>query len=142
MNQNKYVLALDVGDRRIGVALASQLARLPAPLVTLDRTKITEIYDNIDQLVRNQNVAVVVVGLPRGLHGQETQQTIIARKFAADLSHKLNIPVVMQDEAGTSIEAERLLKARGKSYEKADIDSEAASLILRDYLNQTAGYTA
>ncbi len=137
-----YVLGLDVGDRRIGVALASAIARLPAPLRTLDRQKTDDVLVDISQLVAEYQVGVVVVGLPRGMSGQETEQTALTRDFAAELAKHLEIPVVMQDEAGTSLEAERLLKQRGKPYQKGDIDSEAAALILQDYLQHTAERSA
>ena len=142
MSHSNYVLALDVGERRIGVAIASSLARLPAPLMTIDRNVSTDVYEGIKKLVEEQQAETIVVGLPRGLDGQETGQTLVARNFAHELSQVVKVPVVLQDEAGTSIEAERLLKERGKNYEKADIDAEAATLILRDYLNELGSRTA
>ena len=133
---NKYVLSLDVGERRIGVALASNIARLPAPLMTIDRNKEPDVFKLIAQVVEKEQVEVVIVGLPRGLEGQETTQTVASRIFASKLGESLSIPIVMQDEAGTSVEAERVLKQRGKPYEKSDIDAEAAVIILRDYLHE------
>ncbi len=142
MNNNSYVLALDVGGRRIGVALASMVARLPAPLETIDREKVTDVFGHIDSIARTQQVGVIVVGLPRGLDGQETAQTAETREFAKSLQDKTEAAVVMQDEAGTSVEAEALLVQRGKPYKKGDIDAEAAALILRDFLNTQARQTA
>lgn len=135
------VLGIDVGLRRVGVASASLIARLPSPLTTIDREKADAI-DEITRLVSTEGAETVVVGLPRGLDGQETGQTAITRQFAADLTAKLDVPVVMQDEAGTSVEAEARLKRRGQGYTKADIDAEAAVLILDDYLNTVTERTA
>jgi putative Holliday junction resolvase len=139
---SKYVISLDVGERRIGVAIASMIARLPSPLTTIDRLKTPDAFSEIETLCRQNEVGRVVVGLPRGMGGQETAQTGLARQFAAELSRRLDMPVTMQDEAGTSIEAERLLRARNRPYTKGDIDAEAAVLILRDHLQQAAESTA
>jgi len=133
---NNYVVSLDVGERRVGVAIASLIARLPAPLCTIDRSKVTDVFTKIAEIVKKEQVSVVVVGLPRGMQGQETTQTTTARAFASELGKVVDLPIVMQDEAGTSLEAEQLLKLRGKAYEKGDIDAEAATIILRDYLQQ------
>jgi putative Holliday junction resolvase len=142
MEQTEYILALDVGGRRIGVALASTSARLPAPLCVLDQESSQDIYGDIEKLVKEHQARVLVVGLPRGMSGQETAQTAATRAFAAELTKRLSIPVVMQDEAGTSKLAESNLQARGKAYNKGDIDAEAAAIILQDYLNQQLEHTA
>lgn len=80
--------------------------------------------------------AAVVVGLPRGLDGQDTTQTLAVRRFSDDLLwRRLHIEPVFQDEAGTSSVAEDRLKASGKTYAKGAIDAEAAAIILQDYLD-------
>lgn len=134
MEITKYILALDVGGRRIGVALASTAARIAAPLTTLDREASQDIQADIAKLVSEHQIATVVVGLPRGMGGQETAQTAAIRAFVSELEKKLEVPVVLQDEAGTSLQAEDNLKALGKPYSKADIDASAAAIILNDYL--------
>lgn len=139
---NGFVLALDVGTRRIGIALASLVARLPAPYGFIDRQVVTDVFGHIKNLIEKEQVSVVVVGLPRDMTGQETDQTRLCRDFAAELAQKITQPVVMQDEAVTSHEAEARLRARGKAYGKGDIDAEAAAMILDDYLKLAAGRTA
>jgi putative Holliday junction resolvase len=126
------VLALDVGGARIGVAKADAELKFASPLTTLlhDDT----IWQQLSDLVEECNVQTVVVGLPRGLQGQETAQTAICRQFAKNLSEQLKIAVELQDEATTSVKAEAELRSRGKPYEKADIDALAATYILEDYL--------
>ncbi|MDQ3064870.1 MAG: Holliday junction resolvase RuvX [bacterium] len=141
-NHNRYILAIDVGERRIGLALASEIARLPAPFATIDTSKTDNIMQTLAEIIRVENIAVIVVGLPRNLNGNETQQTKVARKFAKQLASITDAPIVMQDEAATSLEAERLLKNRGTNYQKEDIDSQAAAIILQDYLNNTVRLTA
>lgn len=127
------VLALDVGDRRIGVAVAQSVARLPRPLTTLNNDEKFEA--SLQAIIDQEGIGTIVVGLPRNLHGQDTAQTKASRAFAEQLTEKFNLPVVLQDEAGTSRQAETELQARGKPYAKADIDAWAAAIILEDYLN-------
>lgn len=131
-----YVLALDVGGRRIGVALASLIARLPAPHLTIDRNETDDVVEEITKIIAENSVELLVIGLPRDIKGNETDQTREVMDFISQLEKSINLPIITQDEAVTSIDAEERLKARGKSYSKADIDAEAACIILQDYLNQ------
>lgn len=132
VNNGGYILALDVGEKRIGVALASKIARLATPLVTLENTET--IWTDITQLIAKENVSDVVVGLPRSLNGTDSAQTVYVRKFAQQLEKILKIKVKLQDEALTSHKAEAELRARGTQYAKGDIDALAATYILEDYL--------
>lgn len=134
MNNARVVIALDVGERRIGVAVARLEARLPKPLMTIDRQKENDIFETLNGLVKTHEAGVVVVGLPRGMEGQETAQTLLAREFAAELAKSCSAKVYLQDEAATSILAEEDLKATGKPYDKGEIDKIAAYYILRDWL--------
>src|SRR3989344_8588833 len=122
-------IALDVGEVRIGVAVANSIARLPYPHTTLAHNQT--IYQQIADIIKNEDATVVVVGLPRNLSGDDTAQTAYVRDFAAKISHDT---VVFQDEALTSHKAEAELKARKKPYEKGDVDALAATYILEDYL--------
>lgn len=130
--KNSSILALDVGERRIGVAWADGGLRIPFPLVTIEADKAPII--KIKELYDDQRAGLIVVGLPRNQQGEETAQSQFARDFAAQLE-KEGLPIVFQDESLTSVLAEEELKKRGKPYGKADIDSLAATFILQDYLN-------
>jgi putative Holliday junction resolvase len=130
----KTVLALDVGDKRIGVAAANTIARLANPLTTLARSET--VLDELVQLVEAQTAAALVVGLPRGLGGQSTAQSQATKAFVKTLEARLGVPIYLQDEAVTSHQAEAELKARGKTYAKGDIDALAATYILEDWLKQ------
>ncbi len=127
------IIALDVGDKRIGVALASRITRLPRPLTTLivDGNQI----DQIKRLLQEHQADTIVVGLPRGLDGQETAQTAKIREFVKQLGD-IEAEIVMQDEAVTSRQAEDELKDRGKKYRKEDIDALAATYLAEDYLRE------
>lgn len=126
------IIALDVGAARVGVAIASTVARLPNPLMTLGNTP--QIFDDLAKLCTDQDVGTVVVGLPRNLSGEATSQTAIVEAFVGTLQQKVALPIVWQDEALTSVKAEEELRRRGKPYAKNDIDALAATYILEDYL--------
>lgn len=123
------IISLDVGERRVGVAIANVIARFARPLTTLDNNE--SIWDQIKSLTTEHDVDIVVVGLPRNLSGDDTDQTRYVRTFAENLSE---YTVVFQDEALTSQKAEKELHSKGKPFKKGDIDALAATYILEDYL--------
>jgi putative Holliday junction resolvase len=125
------ILGLDVGEARIGVALANSVARLASPYTTLANTD--SVLEQIHGIIKQEAVGLIVVGLPRNLSGEDTSQTRYCRNFGERLAPFAE--VTFQDEALTSHKAEAELKMRGKVYDKGDIDSLAATYILEDYLN-------
>lgn len=135
MQNPQAIMALDVGEKRIGVAIADPIARIAHPLTTLPHD--SDVLDRIAEMIANQKVGTVVVGLPRGLDGQETAQTKVVREFNQTLQTKLGIMTTLQDEALTSVMAEEELKNSKKPYSKEDIDSYAAAHILQDYLTSS-----
>lgn len=133
MSKNKSYLCLDVGEKRIGAAVGDDAVKIAVPFdtISVDGNEL----ERIARLVVDENVDVVVVGYPRNQAGEPTAQTAYVEEFAkqlADIAPKL----VFQDESLTSVLAEQRLKSYGKPYEKADIDAQAAALILQDYLEQ------
>lgn len=127
----KQLLALDIGERRIGVAKGDTGVRLAMPLTTLvvDGTEI----ERITQLISEERIDTLVLGYPRNQSGEPTAQTQYVESIAARLNG-LASKLIFQDESLTSVIAEQRLKAMGKPYGKGDIDAEAAALILQDYL--------
>jgi putative Holliday junction resolvase len=126
------ILALDVGDKRVGVARASMIARLPEPLVTLRRGD--QFFTELEQIIDQEAVTGIVVGLPRGLNGQITQQTTATESFIADLQRRFDLPTYLQDEALTSKKARAELQSGKSDYKKGDVDALAATYILEDFL--------
>lgn len=126
------IMALDVGEKRVGVAVANSIARLPRALATLEQGD--NFQQALQELIDQESVSTIVVGLPRGLNGQETAQTQVSENFAEALRRQTGLPVYMQDEALTSKKAEAELEKRGKKYQKGDVDALAATYILADYL--------
>lgn len=131
MSQSKAFLCLDVGEKRIGVAVGDSGVRIAVPFETVD-VDGNELK-RIAQLVVQERADAVVVGYPRNQAGEATRQTAYVEAFAAQLTD-IAPEITYQDESLTSVLAEQQLKAQGKPYSKADIDAYAAALILQDYL--------
>lgn len=134
--QQKSIMALDVGEKRIGVALANSEVKMPNPLVTLAND--TDFFKKLSKLIAQNNVTDLVVGLPRNLSGDDTAQTAYTRNFVDRLQEELNLPIHTIDEAGTSKQAEEELAERKKPYDKGEVDSLAACYILEDFLSSAA----
>ncbi len=130
-----HYLALDVGEKRIGVALAHHAARLAHPYTTLENSPA--VFREVQSIVERETVGIVVIGLPRGLSGQETAQTATVRAFGQQLAtHLETVPIAWQDEALTSKKAEAELRQRKRQWKKGEVDALAASYILEDYLQE------
>ena len=127
-------MALDVGGTRIGVATANAAARIPQILTTIYNNDT--VLENLEKLIMQHHVAVLVVGLPRGLDGQRTAQTDAVEAFAAVVKKQFDLPLYWQDEALTSRKAKEELEARRKPYRKEDVDALAATYILEDFLGE------
>lgn len=123
-------MALDVGEKRIGVALADTSVRIAVPMETIvvngDELK------RIAEICQRDEIDTIVVGYPRNQSGETTKQTEYVEQFASQLVDFA--PIEYQDESLTSVIATRRLEASGKRYEKGDIDMQAAAIILQDYL--------
>lgn len=128
------VLALDVGGKRIGAAIAEAPVYLAHPLVTLDVTD--SVSGEIIKLIEDREVQTLVVGLPRNQSGEATAQTDAVKQFIDNMKLPNGVKLVWQDESLTSVKAEEELEKRKKPYSKADIDALAATLILEDYLKE------
>jgi len=126
-----------VGEKRIGVAVADDSVRIAIPFTTIE-TDGNEIA-TIARLIIEQKAEILVVGYPRNQQGEATAQTKYVENFAEQLT-ELAPKLVFQDESLTSVIAEQRLIAQKKPYTKGDIDANAASIILQDYLEANYGY--
>ena len=122
-------LALDIGDRRIGLAVGDDTHGLSRPLRTLVRRSVVKDLAELERIARDEQIDALVVGLPLTLRGEEGHQAERVRRFAT-AAEKLGLPVRLYDERHTSTEAE----IRGAS----DIDAGAATILLEDFLAQRA----
>jgi putative Holliday junction resolvase len=130
------LLCLDVGAVRIGVARANVIARIAEPLKTVTNDDV--VVNTLKEIIDEVEAKTVVVGLPQNRNQEDTEQTRFVRDFIARLQATVSVEFVFQDEAESSIKAEAILKQRGKPYAKEDIDAEAATLILQDYIEERA----
>jgi len=128
----KKFLALDVGEKRIGLALGDSEVKIAVPFGYLERSD--ETIRQIIEIILDHEINTVVVGYPRNQSGEATQQTALVEEFAKQLMDiEIDAELVFQDESLTSVEAERRL---GAVKDKGEIDAEAASIILQDYLEE------
>jgi putative Holliday junction resolvase len=128
------ILALDLGEKRVGVAISDALSISITRLETLSRTSWKQTLRAVADLVRRFDAQTVVIGLPLRLNGSAGDAALSAQGIATKFARSLSIPVYLQDESLSSVEAEANLRAEGHSNIAALIDSEAAAIILRDFL--------
>lgn len=137
------MVGLDVGQRRIGVAISDATRTLARPLTVLqiarlDRAAVGRAAEEIGRLAaEDDGVTAIVVGLPRRLDGSPTDLTEGVQSFATQLGERTGLPVALQDERLTSVEAESRLAERDKDWRsrKKRLDAAAAAIILQDHLD-------
>ena len=130
------ILGIDLGTKRVGVALTDELQITVRPLPVLARTSWKKLVRELREICQQFDVKMVVVGLPLRLDGTEGDASLAARRTAQKLHQTLALPVFLQDERSTSVDAENRLRDAG--LRRADaakaVDSEAAALILNDFI--------
>lgn len=130
------ILALDLGKKRIGIAVSDALGITAQGLPTLQRTTIRADVAELDRIAAEYDVSFLLIGLPLHMSGDESRQAQYTREFADYFTERTGREVRFWDERMTSIEAERVLKESGISIEKRKkaIDKLAAQILLESYL--------
>ena len=130
------IVCLDVGEKRIGVAVANTSVRIAVPFETIevDGEEVKEIA----KILARQEADVLVVGYPRNQSGEPTAQSKYVEEFV-DKIESIAPKTVFQDESLTSVIAEQTLQSHNRPYSKGDIDAQAAAIILTDYLEANYG---
>lgn len=130
------LLGIDHGDRRIGLAMSDPFPLIASPFKTLTVNDIQDAINAILKIVEEYSIVMVVIGLPLGMKGNETAQTLHVKKFATELT-KHGISVGLQDERLTSISAKRILLEQGieASKNKGLVDQTAAAILLQQYID-------
>jgi putative Holliday junction resolvase len=130
------ILALDLGKRRIGMAVSDPLGISAQGLPTLERINLRSDVAAIDRVASEYDVRLILLGYPLHMDGRESRQSEYTREFAQRLVERTGREVRLWDERMTSIEAERVLKESGISIEKRAkaIDRLAAQILLQSYL--------
>ena len=136
MNHGR-VLALDLGKRRIGLALSDELGMTAQGLETLERTNIREDLARLGRLATERNVVLILMGNPLHMSGREGRQAEYAHEFGERLRKSTGLPVEFWDERLTTVEAERVLRQSGISIQKRAqaVDRLAAVILLESYLD-------
>ena len=139
--QTTRILALDVGKRRIGVAVSDELGLTAQGLDTIQRTNTREDYAVISHLASEKGVAMILIGNPVNMSGREGRQAEWVRHFADGLGARSGLPIRLWDERLTSVEAGRVLRSSGISIEKraAAVDRLSAVILLQSYLDWQDG---
>ena len=132
-------LGVDLGSRRVGLALSDPFRTISSPLATIPMTSESALVRALADLCRERQVAVAVIGLPVSANGSEGPGCARARRVAAGLA-EAGIPAVVHDESWSSRDAEDALRETGRTRRtaKEKVDAIAASLMLRAYLEESS----
>ena len=132
------LLAIDPGTKRIGLAVSDENRIIATPLAAIDRTSWKKLLSEVRAVIASYDAVAVVVGLPLNTDGTESFMSQEARNMAEKFTLSLDIPVYLQDERVTTYEARGRLWERGiePSKTKQFVDSEAAAIILTDFLDR------
>jgi putative Holliday junction resolvase len=133
------ILALDLGEKRVGVAVSDALSISITRLQALPRTSWKQMLRDVADLVLRFDAQTVVIGLPLRLNGSTGDSALEAHRMARKFARSLAVPVYLQDERLSSVAAEQNLRAEGHNRDSvyALVDSEAAAVILRDFLGSS-----
>jgi putative Holliday junction resolvase len=131
------ILAIDHGQRRIGMAISDPFRITAQSLPTLTIRNSEQLFSGIKNIIQEQNVAEIVVGMPYNLKGEKTASAENVEKFILQLKATFQLPVHQWDERWSTIEAHRTIREMGKSpsRNKEKVDQIAALIILQSFLN-------
>jgi len=133
-------MALDLGEKRIGVAVSDELRMIARSHSVVKRTSRVADYAKYANIIAQEQITLLVVGLPVTLGGEEGSKAKWTRDYAGQFAEQVNIPIVFFDEALTTVEAEASMRARNIRGKKAraQVDAVAAAFILQNYLDAQA----
>jgi len=129
-------MAIDLGEKRVGIAVTDALSISITRLEALPRTNWKQLLRDVDNLIQRFDAQTVVIGLPLRLNGSSGDAAVEVQRVAQKFARSLKVPVYLQDERLSSMEAEQNLRleGHGEVQVSALVDSEAAAVILRDFL--------
>lgn len=136
-NQAEPIIAIDYGQRKIGVAISIPGHMMSLPLCLIEERLEKKQLQQIKNIIEQKNIAAIIFGLPLNMNGTKNQQTIIVKEFASKLAKQTKLPIFLQDERLTSKAADNFLKNFGlKRKERNQLDDlTAASMILETVLD-------
>ena len=137
-NCQKRILAIDYGERRLGIAVSDPTNTIAQGQPTIVYRRADEAVKTIRALIEKYQAGEIVIGMPLNAKGEKAHAALQVEKFIKMLSQKVRIPITTWDERFTSVSAERALREMGKapSKHKDKIDRIAATLLLQNYLDK------
>ncbi len=129
------LLGLDLGERRIGVAVSDPQKVFARGVEVIERRSVERDLEALERLVQRYEVEAIVVGYPRRLDGTAGEEAEKAEAFAAQIESYLGLPVALWDERLSTVRAARVLRETGRRKRRQAIDATAAAVILQDYLD-------
>jgi putative holliday junction resolvase len=134
------VMALDLGSKRIGVAVCDPTRTIAQSYGVIKRRSRVEDYERYEQIIADEEITLLVVGLPTRIDGSDSNTAVWIRSYIEELSQRIDIPVEFWDESYTTVMAEESLRQRGKRGKKARerVDAVAAAIILQSFLDAHA----
>lgn len=131
------LLAIDYGEKRLGLAISDPNQIISKPLKTIILSDSQYIYNELEKIISDYEIQKLIIGLPLGMDGKNTQQTSKVEAFKENLQNKISIPVILFDERLSSVSAKKSLISQGikTGHNKSKIDQTAAAIFLQQYLD-------
>ena len=131
------LLAIDYGEKRLGLAISDPNQIISKPLKTIILTDSQYIYNELEKIISDYEIQKLIIGLPLGMDGKNTQQTSKVEAFKENLQNKIGIPVILFDERLSSVSAKKSLISQGikTGHNKSKIDQTAAAIFLQHFLD-------
>lgn len=130
------ILALDYGDKRIGVAVSDPLGITAQALETITVSNKRKSFERIQEIIREKKTVKIIVGMPFNMNGTKGKRAEVTERFISELQSVVSIEIIPWDERLTSVQAKRIMVFRGQKTgtNKAKVDKLAAALLLENYL--------
>jgi len=137
------ILAIDYGDKRIGLAISDALKITSQPLKTIQNQDDIQVLEEIQAIIKEYNISLIVLGLPLNMDGSEGFRVEATKDFKKVLEKEFAIPIVLEDERLSTAEVEKVLLSGdvSRAKRKETRDKLAASIILRKFLNKRKGWS-
>ena len=131
------LLAIDYGEKRLGLAISDPNQIISKPLKTLILSDSKYIYNELEKIISDYEIQKLIIGLPLGMDGKNTQQTSKVEAFKENLQNKISIPIILFDERLSSVSAKKSLISQGikTGHNKSKIDQTAAAIFLQHFLD-------
>ena len=131
------LLAIDYGEKRLGLAISDPNQIISKPLKTIILSDSQYIYNELEKIISDYEIQKLIIGLPLGMDGKNTQQTSKVEAFKENLQNKIGIPIILFDERLSSVSAKKSLISQGikTGHNKSKIDQTAAAIFLQHFLD-------